>query len=204
MSPIAYKDFHLSLADQTTVRVYVQKVLFFPFPDGNQEEALRVLEAGLRVTLAKFPFLAGTLSLADAGRLALRYPLDITDAHMAEIFQRKMITDYEHTYAALKELGLPMSACDSKWFLPDVLRNNPGVPPLGEGITNFKGNSMPALAIQASFIPGGLVLSVYNHHSVMDGTGTNTFMKYFADSVNQSRNDELLCKPMCATFLYHC
>ncbi|KAF2649868.1 trichothecene 3-O-acetyltransferas-like protein [Lophiostoma macrostomum CBS 122681] len=197
MSYVCDQDFHLSLADQNNVRTHVQKLHIFPFPDGAQaEDAIHALSAGLRVTLMKFPFLAGRLGPEDpeTGKLSLRFPGEISDEVMAVIFHSKILYDYPFTYEALKTRGFPMLACKGEWFCPDILRKTSGIPPLAEGLTDFKGNSIPALSVQATFIPGGLVLSVYGHHSIMDGMGTAMFMRYFADGVNPRKNELLLSR----------
>ncbi|KZM24373.1 uncharacterized protein EKO05_0007154 [Ascochyta rabiei] len=184
------KSFHLSFLDQNAVRVYTQTLCIFPFPDQNHAEtAIRALDDGLRLTLQKFPFLAGILSLAGdgSGRLQLQYPVDVTDRGMTKgLFAAKQILsdDFPHPYETLKKAGMPPSAFKSATFLPDDFANWEGVPATGEGLCDFEISDVPVMRIQACFIPGGLVLSVYVHHSVLDFHGISTFWECFAANVS--------------------
>jgi len=51
--------------------------------------------------------------------------------------------------------------------------------------------SLPVLALQACFIEGGLVLSFYFHHSVMDGGGFSAFAAKLAENICDSKNPHL-------------
>lgn len=167
---------HLSALDQRTVRVYTQTLLVFPFPDGNQaENALAALSNGLRKTLTQFPFLAGTLSLVnESGKLLLTYPTEIPDLSESGIFASKSIAlcdDFNHTYEQLRRDGMPPSVFDPEIFRPVDLLKFAGVPPTGEGVVTFERSNAPVMRAQAVFIPGGLVLSMYFHHTVADCSG---------------------------------
>ena len=137
------------------------------FPDQNEAEAaIRALEDGLRLTLHRFPFLAGTLRLADAetGKLALDYPVDITDDDMRKLFRTKQVPlneyDFPHTYEQLQRAGMPSKTFQAAMFVPEDFCNFPGIPRLGDGQVDFKKSDAPAMRVQACFIPGGLVLSM--------------------------------------------
>ncbi|KAH6639870.1 trichothecene 3-O-acetyltransferas-like protein [Boeremia exigua] len=184
------RSFHLSFLDQNAVRVYTQTLCIFPFPDqNNAEAAIHALDAGLRLTIQKFPFLAGMLSLAGdgSGRLQLEYPVDVTGREATKgLFAAKLIVmdDFPHHYERLKKTGMPPSAFRSATFLPDDFANYPGVPANGEGLCDFNQSDAPVMRIQACFIPGGLVLSVYIHHSVLDFHGISTFWESLAANVS--------------------
>lgn len=203
------RTFHLSFLDQNTVRVYTQTLCVFPvstrrrrrptdywltillqFPDlNNAEAAIQALDDGLRLTLQKFPFLAGKLSLVDddSGRLQLQYPVDVMDCVATEgLFSAKQISidDFNHSYEDLKRAGMPPSAFRSATFLPDDFANYPGVPINGEGICNFNLSAAPVMRVQACFVPGGLVLSIYVHHTVLDFHGISTFWDSFSANVS--------------------
>ncbi|CAE7194053.1 Transferase domain containing protein [Pyrenophora teres f. teres] len=189
--PVQTKSFHLSCLDQNVVRVYIQTLCIFPFADqNNAEAAIQALGAGLRLTLKKFPFLAGTLTLADreAGKLALEYPSEVSEKDLNSIFRSKQIhyhdTDFPHTYEQLKRDGMPPSAFKSRMFVPEDLANYPGVPADGEGKIDFNKSDAPAMRSQAFFIPGGLVLSMYMHHSVFDFSGVTLFWQTFSANVS--------------------
>ncbi|KAF2127142.1 trichothecene 3-O-acetyltransferas-like protein [Dothidotthia symphoricarpi CBS 119687] len=189
-STVDDKSFHLSFLDQNAVRVYIQTLNIFPFPDqNNAEDAIQALEKGLCLTLQKYPFLAGTLSLGESGRLSLDYPTKVSDEDMVSLFQSSQINrhnrDFPHTYEQLKRKGMPPSAFKSAMFKPDDLNNYPGVPSSGEGIVDFEKSDAPVLRVQAFFVPGGLVLSMYGHHSVLDFSGITTFWGDFATNVSK-------------------
>lgn len=160
------------------------------FPDqNNAEAAILALDDGLRLTLQKFPFLAGKLSIVDetSGRLQLLYPTDVMGRDATEgLFSAKQISidDFNHPYEELKRAGMPPSAFKSATFLPDDFANFPAVPANGEGICDFKRGEAPVMRVQACFIPGGLVLSIYVHHSVLDFHGISTFWESFSANVS--------------------
>jgi hypothetical protein len=70
-------------------------------------------------------------------------------------------------------------------FVPEDLANFSGVPRSGEGKVNFEKSDAPAMRVQAFFIPGGLVLSMYMHHSVFDFSGITTFWRTFSANVSK-------------------
>lgn len=184
---------HLTALDQNAVRVYTQALLIFPFPDHTQADAATAaLSAGLREALREFPFLAGTLSLSDpeTGKLTLTYPAPAADPERSCLFASKHVpfdtVDFPYTYEQLKSEGMPPRAFKGEIFRPDDLLKYPGIAPNGEGIVDFQRSDAPVMRVQANFIPGGLVLSIYVHHTVMDCAGINTFWKCFAKHVSRS------------------
>ncbi|KAF2258346.1 hypothetical protein CC78DRAFT_572585 [Lojkania enalia] len=184
---MAERSFHLSVLDQRVARTYVQTLSVFPFPSSSEAEtAVQALAEGLRVTLNRFPFLAGTLGPEDpvTGKLQLRYPAVVTNAHVADLFTWEIVPNENYNYAHLKRQGMPASVFLGQIFAPRTLREHPGISaPDVEGIISYKDNSTPVIGIGAFFIPGGLVLSTYTHHSVMDGSGRSNFLKHFAEDV---------------------
>jgi hypothetical protein len=183
---MATKELHLSVVDQNTVRVYIQLFLIFPFPDSKQvDSAVRALADGLQVTLEFFPFLAGTLRLADSksGKLSLTYPAEIPDVLSSGLLKSKQLPRFRHTYEQLKRDGMPPSAITSQVFCPEDLHNFSGIPFDGEGIVDFAKSDAPVMRIHAFFIEGGLVLGLYTHHSVMDFSGMNSFWEHYAHNV---------------------
>ncbi|KAJ4294360.1 hypothetical protein N0V90_008050 [Kalmusia sp. IMI 367209] len=183
----------LSALDQNTVRVYTQVFLIFPFPDKNQAGiAIQALQRGLHATLGSFPFLAGNLSLADdeSGKLVLTYPTEVPDLKQSGLFASNFKSSFE-AYEKLKKEGMPPSAFPGSKFRPDDFANYPGIPSDGEGIVDFSnGNQAPAMRVQADFIPGGLVLSTYVHHAVMDCKGINIFWKCFAGNISDTMPED--------------
>ena len=189
---LSSKTLYLSSLDQNTVRVYTQVLLLFPFPDANHADAaITCLSRGLRETLKKFPFLAGKLRLVGAGKLALDYPLQVGDPVESCVFRRKNIplsAQFPYTYQELKRAGMPPNAFQPDMFRPDDLLHYSGIPTNGEGMVDFTKSDAPALRIQANFIPGGLILSMYYHHAVMDCSGIQNFWKWYAHHVSSVSN----------------
>ena len=185
--PEVEKTLHLSALDQNIVRVYTQVFLVFPFPDANQRNAaVQALAQGLRVSLHSFPFLAGKLSLADdhSGKLVLTYPAKVPDVSISGLFACKANDDFR-TYHELKNSGMPPDAFPGSRLRPADFAKYPAIPSDGEGLVNFNnGNEAPAMRVQADFIPGGLILSTYVHHTVMDFAGINVFWQCFAENVS--------------------
>jgi hypothetical protein len=70
-------------------------------------------------------------------------------------------------------------------FVPDDFADFPGIPEFGEGQVDFTLSDAPAMRLQACFIPGGLVLSMYIHHTVLDCSGVTTFWTAFSANVSR-------------------
>ncbi|KAF2018106.1 hypothetical protein BU24DRAFT_343340 [Aaosphaeria arxii CBS 175.79] len=197
------KSLHLSVADQSVARVYIQTLLLFPFPDDSQREAaVQSLERGLQQTLKDLPFFAGTVGPAhpQTGRITLTYPDEIPHAITADIFAYDILPhddEFPHHYEQLKKDGMPQNVLTGKRFCPKTLRRRAGVPEYAEGIMQCN-DGVPALAVQAFFIPGGLVLSTYFHHSVVDGSGKTEFWRQFAANVYHQTHPP----PSCETFMH--
>ena len=202
---MASHTFHLSAVDQNTARVYTPTLLVFPFPDMGQEEvAIAALSKGLQTTLRKFPWLAGTLGPVDpaTGKLPFTYPHQVPEVQSAGLFRTKALTrpEYPHTYESLKRNGMPPSALKGDMFCPEVLRRPlrrpefDGIPSAGEGMVSFDGLRAPAMATQVFFIPGGLVLSIYVHHTLSDCSGVNYFWRHYAQSVRETLGNDSPCK----------
>jgi hypothetical protein len=180
---------HLSAMDQNIVRVYTQVFLIFPFPDPNQREnAVQALECGLHAALQSFPFLAGKLNLANdsSGKLVLTFPTDVSDLVVSGVFAWKTNESFR-SFEDLKRGGMPPDAFPGSRLRPDDFKNYPGIASDGEGIVNFHdGKQAPVMRVQAEFIPGGLVLGTYIHHTVMDCAGVNLFWNCFAENIRRT------------------
>jgi hypothetical protein len=185
---------HLTAMDQNIVRVYTQVFLVFPFPDPYQREnAVQALERGLHAALESFPFLAGKLSLANdsSGKLVLTFPTNLSDLGASGVFAWK-INESFRPFEDLKRGGMPPDAFPGSRLRPDDFKNFPGIAPDGEGIVNFdNGNQAPVMRVQAEFIPGGLILGTYIHHTVMDCAGINFFWNCFAKNISCQASEGL-------------
>jgi hypothetical protein len=92
---------------------------------------------------------------------------------------------FPYTYEQLRQDGMPSSAFHAAMFVPDDFVDFPGIPEFGEGQVDFTKSDAPAMRVQACFIPGGLVLSMYIHHSVLDCSGVSTFWTVFSANVSK-------------------
>jgi hypothetical protein len=108
---------------------------------------------------------------------------------MAKLLRSKQIPfdkqTFPYTYEQLRRDGMPSSAFHASMFVPDDFVDFPGIPEFGEGQVDFTLSDAPAMRLQACFIPGGLVLSMYIHHTVMDCSGTATFWTAFSANVSR-------------------
>ncbi|KAF2447742.1 hypothetical protein P171DRAFT_518795 [Karstenula rhodostoma CBS 690.94] len=183
------KDFHLSHLDQTMLRMYVRHLLFFEFPDpGHLEDAIHALRAGFAATIRQLPFLAGTIRLSDpdTGRLFLQHPESLSDELIDKIFT----FSYDQAgnpaleYTKMEKNGFPPQPLWRDVFCPSFVKNHPGLDDeFAAGLISFKKEQpVPVFAAQATFIRGGLVLSIYAHHSALDGTGLTKLYKMLSDN----------------------
>jgi hypothetical protein len=108
---------------------------------------------------------------------------------MAKLLRLKQILYHEknfpYTYEQLRRDGMPSSAFHASMFVPDDFIDFPGIPPFGEGQVNFAKSDAPVMRFQVCFIPGGLVLSQYIHHSVMDCAGYASFWTVLSANISR-------------------
>ncbi|KAF3032433.1 hypothetical protein E8E12_002801 [Didymella heteroderae] len=166
----------LTRLDLAMLRVYVRQLLIFPFPDKSLgDHAGAVLAAGLLATLKQFPFLAGTIEQTDPadGALTVRYPKDVDSKLLSKLLTGNALDNVELSYESLCEAGIPPARLPANDLCPFAMRSHPGLDDTyAEVLTTFaKGQPIPVFAAQMNFVPGGLILSAYTHHSVIDGTG---------------------------------
>lgn len=55
---------------------------------------------------------------------------------------------------------------------------------------------MPVLATQATFVRGGLVLSIWIHHSIADGTGWGRIFEVWAKNMRRIRQKDMASESM--------
>lgn len=185
----------LSQLDQIVLRVYVRQLLVFPFSDLNlRKDAQTVLATSLFATFKRFPFLAGTVEIADpaTGALTVKYPRGDDEE---SVWQRLTVNDVDLDdldYQTLCKEGVPPSRLPADALCPFVLRSHPGVDDqYAEVLTSFsKRQPIPVFAAQINFIRGGLILSAYTHHSVVDGTGIAKIYQVWS-SYTRNWNDGL-------------
>lgn len=158
--------------DQTIARVYINKVLVFPFPDANrQDEATRRLREGLAATTLKWPWVAGMVRPVASDKqknlAELAYSVPASSVLRPDLFTVKRL---EWSYSALSDAGVPPSVIDKHLLSP-----MPVYPTLN--------GTWPAFAMQANFIDGGLLLCMAFHHAVFDGSTGRLFFQAFGDAM---------------------
>ncbi|KAH7006873.1 C-8 acyltransferase [Ilyonectria destructans] len=157
----------LSAWNQIAPRAYVRLWYCLPY---QQHASLDALREHLTLVLSKlvnhFPDLGGRLYLLanPAGRLSIR--VDGNAEIPLKIFDQR--DSFGWTYSEFKSQGFPAKALVDKSFdLPYQLIEGE----LGA----------PILEIHARVIEGGLLLGIYSHHSISDGSGMNNFIRPFAE-----------------------
>lgn len=144
----------LSPLDQMAVRCYSNSVWFFAGSD--HAAMLEILRTGLAQTVSELPFLTSDVVPTDTvnqiGQLELR-STDRTLVMGIKDMRTKPGLDYE----ALRNTNYPPSALDHRDFMPVVSAVD--YPDL---------TAMPALALQANLLLGGLALAVSFNHALCD------------------------------------
>ncbi|KAB2569537.1 hypothetical protein DBV05_g11789 [Lasiodiplodia theobromae] len=164
--------------DQIQVRKNTPRIFCFPMADQRQSTvsaATIALRLAVQKTLARWPWLGGTvvpvgydgweraaMREEDKKMLEIRYTVPPLDAVMVEgggcgVFSAKVWSDFT-PYARLAARGMPPKVLDCRQL---TMRE--------EGVVVNTG--LPALRVQANFIPGGLLLAVMDAHPAVDGVG---------------------------------
>ncbi|KAL6704403.1 hypothetical protein ACN47E_008255 [Coniothyrium glycines] len=203
-------ELELSLLDkQQHYRVYIRQLIFFDFPDpGKADAAFHALRHGLAATLCRFPYLAGKASVRSdlpQGELRIQYPSPIhTSLESTRILNDQMNfqKDAQLEYHLLKEKSFPPCTLPASTFCPFLLRHQVGLDdgdPYAEGPVSFtKRMPLPVFAAQATFIPGGLILSVWSLHALADGIGISRVLETWSAEVRAFHQHfpqtSLMCK----------
>ena len=153
----------LSSIDHCMPRAYIRVCLAFRLgPLDSVQKALAGLGRFLKNTVDAAPFLAGYVHPSpevdgSVGRLEIR--LTQKDINTFPFIQTRRFTAEEMpwTYDELSEKGLPPSA-----IRPDLVSALP---------ENTNDNRAPVFRVQANLLEGGLIVSIYLHHCVTDGSG---------------------------------
>ncbi|PVH94408.1 hypothetical protein DM02DRAFT_693131 [Periconia macrospinosa] len=189
------KNFHLNTLDQTMLRIYVRHLHIFQFPDPQKrDEAFQTLRGSFFLTLRQLPFLAGFIQppTEQEGRLYLKYSEEISEELTGGLFTLNIATteNDELRFDNLEAEGFPPSKLSRDAFCPKLLKNHPGLDdPFAEGLVSFKKDiAVPVLAAQANFVHGGLILSVYANHSVLDGTGVAQFYRIWSSHISSDNH----------------
>jgi hypothetical protein len=141
------------------------------------------------MTLHQYSFLAGTLKVSDLSTDLLRatYPNPIRRDYVDVMFAVSFALAVNQTfdYRALEEAGFLLATLAAYGFCPLGLRKHAGLddPYAQTSARAAKGYRIPIMCAQATFIPGGLVLSVYAHHSIVDGGAMTKLCEIWSDHV---------------------
>lgn len=159
--------FGLTPIDQIMPRGYTRMAFCFPFVSDDPAPAIEALQEAYKATICRFPFMAGTVALErdggeHTGRLEVRYNAhDVEEAH---VFVKTLAApEFPYTYEELKSMKMPPSKLPGPLIsplpdFPDITR------------------PCPVMALQANFLPGGLILAIYTHRNVTDAAGTAVFL----------------------------
>ncbi|KAF4988718.1 hypothetical protein FDECE_14953 [Fusarium decemcellulare] len=155
----------LSTWNQIAPRAYQRQWFCFPH---KQEVNLELLTDHLRLALDRlatyFPHLLGKISLLSNPQGYLCIDLGDDTKIPLKLYDERC--SYPWTYAHLKAQGFPARAFVDKSFdLPYQLENSDGI---------------PVFEVHVRLIEGGLLLCIYCHHSVSDGTSVNNIVSSFA------------------------
>lgn len=168
----------LSIVDQTLSRHYVRVCLCFPFSSAGDVSAATIqIKSGLLTTLRQFPYLAGTVRTTQAqptdGSVTLSFSDQVEDVHEPLFVVKMQLSLEDPCYDDLVQTGIPPAAIPRSRF--GALPDHPNLE-----------DPSPVLGVCVSFIRGGLVLTLYSQHSVIDGRGLGYFIEELAANVRAS------------------
>ena len=161
----------LSSIDHCMPRAYVRTCLAFTVgPQQDVHEQIQKLNSFVKRTVHAVPYLAGYVvpSKQSDGRTDAQeiHVSDVDVANYPDIVTsyrlRDAIASEYPTYAILKEKRLPPSV-----IKPDLV---------SDLRTDIDGDHEPVFRVQANPLDGGLIVAVYVHHCVTDGTGFGKLM----------------------------
>jgi len=189
------KKLHLSILNQTTYRRYIRDLIILPFPDiSRSDDALRALRAGLSLRFFTIHILAGSLITNPAmSFLEATYPdpLPFNVGDIMLVSNDAYAADPELDYHAMEKEGFPPSRLPSRKVCPLSLQKHPGLSDsYAKACTDpTHGVPIPILRAQAPFVPRGLILSVYWHHSVVDGAAIDLLFEKWSSYVKDFKDD---------------
>ena len=162
----------LTTWNQIAPRAYIRKCFCFRFEQTAHLGPLKEhLSLALKHLSQQFPHLSGKIHLLSQpkGRLCIdsggssEIPLSVFDER----------TSFDWTYTELKDQDFPAGAFVNRSFdLAYELVED------GEGV--------PVFEVHARVIQDGLLLCIYGHHSVFDGTGMDNYISFLATLSNHT------------------
>lgn len=159
------------------LKSYNHGLLVFPLADGKSQELVAALEAAIEKIVAAIPWLGEHVVHVpgEEGSSGLfktePWPTDLTVAKRILYVQDRR--EQCPTYQEFLDKKGPVSMFDAGLLCPF-----PGFPmPYDEAKL---GGAAPVVAVQASFIQGGVVLNFSNQHNMMDASGMFVFIMLLA------------------------
>ncbi|THX25074.1 hypothetical protein D6D10_09995 [Aureobasidium pullulans] len=177
----------LSAFDHLMPRIYVLITLVFALDASvNTSEIIEHLKAGLEITVAQFPALAGTLQTNEKdGSLWVQRKKENT-VDMVVNWQNGEEDTELPTYQELAKGGFPAAMLEGDKLLPQAVTAKQ----LFRGDNDDK--DTPVSTFQVNFIRGGLILGIGVHHSVSDGPGCDGFLSQWAENTRAIKNGNRL------------
>ncbi|KAI0114221.1 hypothetical protein F4776DRAFT_656637 [Hypoxylon sp. NC0597] len=158
----------LSVWNQSAPRVYICVVLCFPCDNQRRQDAIHHIESALKRLARERPVFAGRLQASNRGSVSLhRSPLQDIPFEVLPATETSQLE-----YARMRDAGFPPGTfVHPRFSVPGNLNSN--LEPI------------PVSKVQAEFPSGGLLLSIFLHHGLVDGGSLRVFLECFAA---QTRN----------------
>lgn len=156
--------------DHIMPRRYTFRLLFFPMAGTQNDTKIEfTFRSGLSSMMEAMPILRGTIKPLShplqSGRLEITAPWN----DVSDIFLVKDLTQHGICYEELRRRHFPMDAFEFKEVFSVAARRSD---PFGP--------ENPVILAQLNFIPGGFILGVCMHHSVLDGQAAVPLIQIWA------------------------
>ena len=149
---------------QPSLNLYTQICLCFPLSDpSNRSTIITTLNHGLQRLSVSFPWLAGEVINEGSGEGDSGVFMIKSTANSLQVKVKEMPYDSILTMDALKKASFPFSMLDEEVIAPrKTIPGGPEEPPPYPA---------PVFMVQATFIKGGMLLTLNGQHQAMDMTG---------------------------------
>ncbi|KAF9320772.1 hypothetical protein BG003_004987 [Podila horticola] len=157
-----------TLGQQHSLNLYTQLTLCYPVAHASSYATIiNTLNDGLERLATKVPWVAGEVIVEGASEgnsgMVIIKPMN----ELPRVVVKDLRNDASApSMQALRDAEFPMSMLDENMLCPrNTLPGTPGEP-----------SSRPTFLVQATFVPGGLLLSFVGQHQVMDMIGQGMLM----------------------------
>lgn len=154
---------HLSSIEHCMPRAYIRICMSYRMPDSTScSEVVQRLDNFVRKTVDAKPYLAGYVVPAGnsdtrIGAVEIRFSEQDYQDYPGVSVRHLTWEEVPYTYNQLDDMHLP----------PSVIK-----PDLVSALTESADeNRAPVFRVQANFVRGGVIVSIYLHHCISDGTG---------------------------------